>query len=74
MKTKGLKQMAIKNDHSQTFGEYINSRTTFATAVDPRLAKPVQQRTPGPSDRRILIAVGMALGCGLTLLFQLIFG
>jgi len=70
--TKKLKPMAIKNE--QQFQDYIKSRTTFATTVDPRLTEPVQQHKRGPSNRRILIALGMALGCGLTLLVQLIFG
>jgi hypothetical protein len=46
---------------------------TFATAVDPRLSAP-QQHKHGPSNRRILITACMAVGCGLTLLVQLIFG
>jgi len=46
----------------------------FTTAVDPRLTNLVQPCKRGPSNRRILIAVGMALGCGLTLLFEFVFG
>lgn len=74
MKNKGLKPMAIKNNINQTFDEYVNSRSTFSTSVEPRLTDPVQPFNPSPSNRRILVAVGMALGCGLTLLFELFFG
>jgi hypothetical protein len=53
---------------------YSSDSPNFATAVDPRLTEPVQPHKRGPSNRRILIAVGMAIGCGLTLLFELILG
>jgi len=52
----------------------IHNDFIFTAAVGPRLTDPVPPCNLGPSNRWILIALGMVLGCGLTLLFELIFG
>lgn len=63
------KQSSLRDEISATF-DNLSLRDEIAS----QWVVPGKASKPAPSNLRILIAVGMALGCGLTLLFELIFG